>query len=226
MRSVQTGDGRTLGVREGGDAAGYPVLVLHGSPGSGLLYDPHVRDAEERGIRLISYDRPGYGASTRDQGRNVADCVRDITAICDSLELERCCVWGISGGGPHALAAAARLPDLVAGVAALASVAPYDADGLDFVAGMGEKNVAEFEAVLKDEDSHLATLRADREELLTATPDTLEEAWRSLLGPADRKVARGALAAFLLENMKVGLEPGYEGWLDDDVVFLSPWGFE
>jgi pimeloyl-ACP methyl ester carboxylesterase len=226
MELLATTDGRKLGVREAGDAAGFPVLVLHGSPGSGLLYEPHVRDALQRGIRLISYDRPGYGASSRDKGRNVADSVRDITTICDGLHIERCCIWGISGGGPHALAAAARMPDRVAAVAALASVAPYDADGLDFAAGMGEKNLEEFAAVLKDEESHVAVLRGEREQLLEATPDALQHGWQSLLGPADRQVTNGALAEFLLEQMRVGLEPGYDGWLDDDIVFVWPWGFE
>jgi pimeloyl-ACP methyl ester carboxylesterase len=91
---------------------------------------------------------------------------------------------------------------------------------------MGEKNVAEFAAVLKDEESHLADLRRERDELLAASPDGLREAWQSLLAPADRRVTTGALAEFLLEQMRVGLEPGYDGWLDDDIVFLWPWGFE
>ena len=226
MQRVTTPDGRTLAVHEGGDPDGVPVLVLHGTPGSGLLYGPHLEDARERGIRLLSYDRPGYGGSARDQGRNVADCAVDVAAICDHLGIERCCIWGISGGGPHALAAAAQLPHRVAAAAALACVAPYDAEGLDFSEGMGEKNVEEFAALLKDEEAHLEGLRHEREELLAATAEDLAEAWRSLLGPADVDVLTGDLAAFLLESMRAGLEPGYEGWLDDDIVFVWPWGFE
>src|SRR5581483_3132479 len=136
-RSVRTSDGRTLTVREAGDPAGVPVLLHNGTPGSGLLYEPHVRDAEEKGIRLFSYDRPGYGASSRKRGRSVADCAPDVEAVCDSLGVGRFCVCGISGGGPHALATAALLPDRVAAAASLASVAPFDAEGLDFLAGMG-----------------------------------------------------------------------------------------
>ena len=82
MRSVTTADGRTLTVREGGDPNGVPVLVLAGTPGSSLLYEPHRRDAEEKGIRLFSYDRPGYGGSTRNEGRTVADCAEDVAAVC------------------------------------------------------------------------------------------------------------------------------------------------
>jgi pimeloyl-ACP methyl ester carboxylesterase len=131
MRSVLTADGRTLTVREGGDPAGFPVLFISGTPGSSTIYPPHARDAEERGIRLFSYDRPGYGGSTRLKNRTVADCPVDISTVCDALDIDRFCVWGVSGGGPHALAAAALLPDRLVAGASRASVAPYDAEGLD-----------------------------------------------------------------------------------------------
>src|SRR3954462_477063 len=124
MRSVATPDGRTLAVREAGLSYGVPVIAMHGSPGSGVLYKAHIRDANERGIRLISYDRPGYGGSSRLKGRNVAHFGADINAIRGALDLERICGGGISGGGPHALAAAALLPERVAAAAALAPVAP------------------------------------------------------------------------------------------------------
>jgi pimeloyl-ACP methyl ester carboxylesterase len=126
----------------------------------------------------------------------------------------------------NALAAAARLSDRVAAVAALACVAPYDAEGLDFTAGMGDKNVEEFAALLTDERSHLEDLRSEREQLLQATPDTLREVWRTLLGPADRDVVSGGLAEFMLRHMQTGLEHGHDGWLDDDIAFVWPWGFE
>src|SRR5262245_27015104 len=117
-------DGRRLRVREAGDPNGVPVLVLHGTPGSSALYEPNVNDAEEKRIRLVAYDRPGYGGSSRHEGRNAADCAPDVEAICDALGIDRFCVWGISGGGPHALAVAALLPERVAAAAALAPCAP------------------------------------------------------------------------------------------------------
>jgi len=226
MRMVETPDGRTLTVREGGDAAGLPVLTISGTPGSSTLYEPHARDAAEKGIRLFSYDRPGYGGSTRHKGRNVADCAADIAAVADALGIERFCVWGISGGGPHALAAAALLPDRVIATAALASVAPYDAEGLDYLEGMGELNVEEFGVIFEGEEAHRTSMEKQREELLSATPDQLVELWQTLLGPSDREVATGELAAFLLEHIRAGIEPGGEGWLDDDVAFVTPWGFD
>jgi pimeloyl-ACP methyl ester carboxylesterase len=226
MRSVTTGDGRTLTVREGGDPAGVPVLFISGSPGSSTLYEPHVRDAQERGIRLFSFARPGYEGSTRAKGRNVADCTQDIVAVCDELGIDRFCVWGISGGGPHALAAAALLPDRVIAAASLAAVAPYGADGLDWFAGMGEQNVEEFKVMFEGEAAHRASMERQREELFAIDPEQLVEAWQTLLGPSDRAVATGQFAAGLLEHMRVGLEAGGEGWLDDDLAFLNPWGFD
>jgi pimeloyl-ACP methyl ester carboxylesterase len=226
MRSVKAPDGRTLTVREGGDPAGLPVISLPGTPGSSMLYEPHTRDAAERGLRLISYDRPGYGGSTRLKGRNIADCATDIAALCDALAVERFCVWGISGGGPHALAAAALLPDRVIAAAALASIAPYDAEGLDFLEGMGEQNVEEFNKIFEGEDVHRASMEKQRDELLSATPEQLVELWETLLGPSDREVATGVLAAFLLDHIRAGIGPGGDGWIDDDLAFVTPWGFD
>lgn len=226
MRSVATSDGRTLTVREGGDPEGFPVLSISGTPGSSTLYEPHTRDAVERGIRLFSYDRPGYGGSTRQKGRTVADCAGDIAAVCDALEIERFGVWGISGGGPHALAAAALLPDRVVAAAALASVAPYDAEGLDYLAGMGEQNVEEFGAIFEGEDAHRAATERQRLGLISATPDQLVELWQTLLGPSDREVATGVLAAFLLDHMRAGIGSSGDGWFDDDIAFVTPWGFD
>jgi pimeloyl-ACP methyl ester carboxylesterase len=227
MRSVTTADGRTLTVREGGDPNGVPVLHLAGTPGSSLLYEPHRRDAEEKGIRLFSYDRPGYGGSTRNEGRSVADCAEDIAAVCDALGVERFCVRGISGGGPHTLAAAALLPDRVVAAAALAPAAPFDAEGLDFFAGMGEQNVEDFRAVLEGEEAHLAVLEREREELLAISPEQLVEVWETLLGPADREVVRtGRIAAFVLESALAGIGESLWGWFDDGVAFTKPWGFD
>jgi len=116
-RTVQTADGRTLAVQENGDPGGIPVLVHMGSPNSRHLYPPISADAAARGLRLISYDRPGYGGSTSSPDRSVADCAADARAICAALGIDRVAMWGISGGGPHLLACAALLPDLVVAAA-------------------------------------------------------------------------------------------------------------
>src|ERR1700733_4364483 len=122
---IKTPDGRTLAVQEDGDPDGKPVLVHNGTPNSRMLYGPHIVDAGARGIRLISYDRPGYGESSPQPQRNIAACAEDVRAICAALGITRLATWGVSGGGPHVLACAALLPDLVAAAASLASLAPY-----------------------------------------------------------------------------------------------------
>jgi pimeloyl-ACP methyl ester carboxylesterase len=226
MRTVPTEDGRSVTVREAGDPNGVPVLAIGGTPGSSLFHPPHVRDAETRGIRLVSYDRPGYGASTRHVGRTVADCAHDVAAVFDALGIDRFCVWGISGGGPHALALAALLPERVAAAASLAALAPFGADGLDFYAGMGELNVEEFKAVLESEEAHRAKLERDRKDFFAASPAQLVEIWRTLLGPADLEVLSERLAASALEDIREALRQSVDGWFDEDVAFARPWGFD
>ena len=151
QRTVHTRDGRTLAVEDSGDPAGRPVLVHMGTPNSRHLYGQNARDAAEQGLRLIGYDRPGYGGSSPQPGRTVADCAGDVRAICAELGIDRLVTWGISGGGPHVLACAALLPDLVAAVASLASPAPYGAEGLDYFAGMGRGNIDDVRLFLADE---------------------------------------------------------------------------
>ena len=221
-----TPDGRTLQVRENGALDGVPVLVHHGSPGSRLLYPPDVARAERQGIRLISYDRPGYGGSTPQPGRTVSDCAEDVRAIAAWLGFERLAVWGISGGGPHAVACAALLPDLVPAVAVLAGSAPLDAPGLDYFDGMGQLNVEDTMLMLEDPVAARAKCESDRLEMLATTPDGLFEHLTTLLSPVDSAVFNGDLAGFLVESMRLGLTPGADGWWDDEVAFLGPWGFE
>jgi pimeloyl-ACP methyl ester carboxylesterase len=222
---ISTPDGRVLQVLERGDATGRPVLVHNGTPNSRLLFDADVVRAERQGIRLISYDRPGYGGSTRQPGRTVADCAEDVRAIAAALELERLAVWGISGGGPHAIACAALLPDLVPAVAVLASSAPWKADGLDYFDGMGEMNVEDIRLLFDDPVAARAKCESDRVEMLATSPDELVEYLSTLLTPTDAAVLTGELAQYLVDAVRSGLAPGSDGWWDDNVAELSPWGF-
>jgi pimeloyl-ACP methyl ester carboxylesterase len=222
---VPTPDGRTLRVHEAGDPAGVPVVMQHGSPASGDLYGPHVALAEEHGVRLIGYDRPGYGGSTTQAGRSVADAAGDVRAIAAHLGLERVTTWGISGGGPHALACAALLPDLVAATASLAAVAPFDAEGLEWTAGMGEENVEEFGAVLEGGAALDACLARQRAGLMRSDAEHVRSAWATLLAPVDREALAGGFAEYLVASVQAGLEPGNDGWRDDDLAFVRDWGF-
>lgn len=170
-----------------------------------------MRDAAERGLRLIGYDRPGYGGSSPHPGRAVADCALDVRTICADLGIDRLATWGISGGGPHVLACAALLPDLVTAAASLASPAPFEADGLDYFAGMGQDNVDDTRLVLTDEVAARAKTDKDREELLATSPEDAAHGIESPLSPADAAVLRGGLAEYLVSSMQDGLAPGSQG---------------
>jgi pimeloyl-ACP methyl ester carboxylesterase len=224
-RTIRATDGRALAVEDRGDPAGMPVLVHMGTPNSRHLYGPNVSDAIDRGLRLISYDRPGYGESEPHPGRTVADCAADVRAICDTLGISRLAMWGISGGGPHVLACAALLPDLVAAAASLASIAPYGAEGLDWFDGMGQDNVNDFRLVLTDQDAARARLGQWREEALASSAETVAQTMDTLLTPTDRAAVTGELAGYLSYTDHEGLAPGVEGWWEDCLAHLGDWGF-
>ena len=213
-------------MHEGGDPRGFPVLMQHGTPASGLLYGAHDELAHEQGIRLLGYDRPGYGGSSRHAGRRIADCAADVTAIADALALERFGSWGVSGGGPHVLACAALCDSRLTAAASLASVAPIDADGLDWLEGMGEENHVEFGKTREGEAILRPYLETEAAGILAAEPEELVQVMETLLGPADRAVLTGAYAAYLLDADRHGIEPGVDGWVDDDLAFDSAWGFD
>ena len=226
MQTIATAEGRTLAVHSDGDPAGFPVVMHHGTPSSGLLYERHVELAHEQGIRLVGYDRPGYGGSAREPGRSVSDCAADVDAIADALRLDRFATWGISGGGPHALACAALCDRRLVAAASLAAVAPQDAEGLDWLAGMGDENHVEFGHAAAGEEQLRTYLAAEAEEIRAAGPERLVAVMETLLGPEDRAVLSGAFAEYLLKADRHGLADGVDGWVDDDLAFLAPWGFE
>ena len=225
-RTVESRDGRTLALHEGGDPGGAAVIWQHGTPASGLIYELWDRQAQADGIRLIGYDRPGYGGSQRAPGRDIAHCASDVSAIADALGLERFATWGISGGGPHALSCAALCDARLTAAASRAGVAPWDADGLDWTAGMGDSNIEEFDATVAGESELRTFLSPQADGLLAAGADELVEQWSTLLGPADRSVLSGRIAGFVLAGASEALAAGVDGWLDDDLAFARAWGFE
>ncbi len=224
--TVRTPEGRELCVESAGDPDGLPILVHSGTPGSRTLADLWVQEAERTGSLLLCYDRPGYGGSTPQPGRSVADCAADVRAVATAFGVDRLAVWGVSGGGPHALACAALLPELVCAVVSLASVAPYGQPDLDYFGGMGQDNVDDIELYLSDPEAARKKMAADRVELLGSNAEEVRAAWASLLCPQDAAVLTGEFASFLIGSMQVGLSPGDEGWWEDSVAHMEPWGFE
>ena len=184
------------------------------------------RAVHRRGLRLVTYSRAGYGASTRRPGRDVAAVVSDVAAMLDHLGAARCLTAGWSGGGPHALATAAGLSGRVAGVLVIAGIGPYDAPGLDFMAGMGEGNVEEFGLALQGEQACRQALESMAEQLRSATvPDVIEQL-ATILPEVDRSVLNDGWGEELVANFHEALRLGADGWIDDDLAFVRPWGFD
>jgi pimeloyl-ACP methyl ester carboxylesterase len=225
-RDVTLRDGRTLHIYDEADPAGLVVFEHHGTPGSGLSYGPDLELARERGLRVISYDRAGYGGSTPKPGRTVADIAADVEDVLDALGVDRFASLGGSGGAPHSLALGALLADRCVAVGAVASPTPWDADGIDQMAGMGEQNVEEFTAAEAGAEPLEAFLEPMAAEMLAATPEEIREVIASLLPPVDREVLTGDRAIHAKRNFDRAISGGIGGWRDDDLAFVKAWGFE
>jgi pimeloyl-ACP methyl ester carboxylesterase len=218
-------DGRRLDIAVSGPNGGMPLVFHHGTPGSVTRYRVTERAAHERGLRLVTFSRPGYGDSTRLPGRTVAMAAADVAAVLDHLGDDRCLVAGWSGGGPHALATAALLPERVAGVLVIAGVAPWDAHGLDFLAGMGQQNIDEFGCAVLGEPALRPSLTEEADGLRNGTVADLMAGLTTLLPDVDRAVLTDEYGADMLANFAEGLRTGVDGWIDDDLAFVLPWGF-
>jgi pimeloyl-ACP methyl ester carboxylesterase len=219
-------DGRVVDLYVRGPDDGTLLISHHGTPSAGLPLRSFVDAAAERGLRWVSYSRPGYGDSTRSAGRDVAHCVRDVGAIADHLGAERFFTMGASGGGPHTLACAALLPARVRGCAAIASPAPWGAEGLDWLAGQGPENVAEWAAVQEGPEALEAFLDTESGGLVAANdPQGLIDTIGGLLPEPDRAALTGEFAETLIASSHRAVERGVWGWFDDDTAFVRDWGF-
>lgn len=222
-------DGRSLCFAEWGDPDGFPVFELHGTPGGRLNRHPDETKYAEAGARVITYDRPGYGRSDRLPGRVVVDCIADVVAIADELGIAQFAVTGASGGGPHALALAARLPGRVVRARCDVGCAPYPAEGLDWFDGMDPLNVKEFGWALEGEQTLLPNVEKEIAGMATRVAEDpskiLGDEWT--LSDADRAVLqREDIGALIREGTDELVRGGPWGWVDDDLAFTKPWGFD
>jgi pimeloyl-ACP methyl ester carboxylesterase len=231
LRTTTTSDGRELAFAVWGDPKGFPIMSLHGTPGSRLNRWPNEDLYAKLGVCVVTHDRAGYGRSARHRGRNVADEAEDVSLLADLLEFEHFGVTGGSGGGPHALACAALLPDRVTRAVCAVGIAPLGSPGLErdaWLAGMDPENVKEFGWAEAGEDVLSVELEREHEALskrVAEDPSTVLSTFD--LSESDQaQLARPEIRQIIRESTPEQALNGVWGWVDDDLAFLRPWGFD
>jgi pimeloyl-ACP methyl ester carboxylesterase len=230
---VRAGDDRRLMVTALGPDDGDAVFLMHGTPGVRDVFASHAEDAAKRGVRHLIYSRPGYEKSDRMPNRLVADCASDVAAIADRLEVDRFSVIGESGGGPHALAVAALLPERVLAAATIAGGAPLQRDGDGRVElneeALGEGNISEYRALFEGEAPLREFLEAEIRGLKEVKDkrDLLKALEQHELCPADFAILETAFGDSVLANwQRVGALGEIWGWFDDDHAHFADWGID
>jgi pimeloyl-ACP methyl ester carboxylesterase len=226
MERIELPGGRTLEYLVEGPPGGLPLIMHHGTPSGAVRFAPLFDAAVRQGMRIILHSRPGYAGSSPHPGRRIADVVADVAAVLDDQGAAHFVTLGWSGGGPHALACAALMPGRCLGAATIAGVAPYDAAGLDWLAGMSHENRAEFGAAARgvtELDHFLAESAAD---LANVQATEVVAAFGDLLSEMDRKALTGEFADYLAASSRYAVSAGTAGWREDDLAFLAGWGFE
>ena len=228
LRDLTLAGGSTLQYFIDGAASADGALLIyhHGTPAAGPIEQTILNAARAADLTVVELVRPGYGDSTRRPGRSVADVIPLVAALADHLGHERFVTLGWSGGGPHAIATAALLPDRCAGAISLAGVGPFDAPGLDFLAGMGQDNIDEFGAAIAGPDALQPFLEQAAEVLREVTGDEVIASIESLLPAVDQALLTGETGEEMAAIFRWALATGIWGWFDDDIAFVMPWGFD
>ncbi|HEY2577128.1 MAG TPA: alpha/beta fold hydrolase [Streptosporangiaceae bacterium] len=225
LQTIGLPDGRTMEVLTAGAPDGLALVMHHGTPGGPVAWPATVAAAKVRGLRLILPVRPGYAGSTPRPGRRVADVAGDVAAVLDALGCDAFVTAGWSGGGPHALACSALLSGRCLATAAIASVAPYQAGGLDWLDGMGPENVREFGAAISGKAELSALLGDVAAAMQTIQAEDVVAGLGGLLSDVDKSVVTGEFAGYLAASLRSACSNGIEGWRDDDLAFVTGWGF-
>ena len=222
-------DGRRLEVLVAGPEDGLPLVFHHGTPGGAVPDRMLNQAAAERGLRVVSYSRPGYGSSTPRADAvstaTVADDAADVATILDHLGHDLFVSIGWSGGGPRTLACAAMLPERCLAAACGVGLAPRDEYDGDIRDGMAEENVTEYTAAFAGSDRLAPLLEEFSRDVFRTTGADVADALGTLVPPVDRAALTGELAEHLAATMRKAGEQGIVGWLGDDLTHTRPWGF-
>ncbi|HEX8007629.1 MAG TPA: alpha/beta fold hydrolase [Trebonia sp.] len=224
-RLISVSDGRDIDVLIAGPEDGLPLVVHEGTPSGLVVHKSMAAAARQRGLRVVMVARPGYERSTPRPGRRVRDVAPDVAVVLDVLGADTFVTIGSSGGGPHSLACAAGLPGRCLAAASIAGVAPYAAEGLDFLAGMGPENIAEFGAAVKGADDLTPYLEKEAVSLSQVTEQDVAAAFGGLVSAADKAALTGEFAASVAASLRAAVRSGIAGWRDDDLAFTADWGF-
>ena len=116
--------------------------------------------------------------------------------------------------------------DTNVGAITLAGVGAFGVDDLDFLEGMAQENHDEFGASLQGEDVIQKWFVDNATAFKSAGGVEIREAFGGLISDADKKSMEGSFADVIASAIRSGLAVSFDGWVDDDVAFTKPWGFD
>jgi pimeloyl-ACP methyl ester carboxylesterase len=224
MPQFKLKDGRELEILDNGINSERAIVFHHGTPGHVSMWADWLEAAAARGIRALSYSRAGYGTSDRNPGRSVVSVNSDIAQLLDSKGIKKFVSIGWSGGGPHCIANTFEPRNV--GAISLAGVGAYGVDDLDFLEGMGPENHDEFGSALQGEAVIDQWMQENVLGMKSVTGEEIREAFGGLIGDADKAVLEGETANQMAATMRSAVAVSFDGWIDDDLVFIKSWGFD
>jgi pimeloyl-ACP methyl ester carboxylesterase len=222
MNVLKLADGRDLAYDEYGDPNGAPVIFNHGLSDSRLIRNPDESLTRSLGVRVIAADQPGVGGSSPQKKRRMVDWGGDMEALADALGLSRFAVAGHSGGGPHTLAIAFRMPERVTKVVLASPVSPLDEKGMaKLMINKDLKLIAKLHFlhhIIKwTSDYEAKKAEKDIPSFVEATAgDDKSDADTFLKDPAQREMFEASFTA--------GMQQGGEG-MYEMIMALWDWGF-